>query len=98
MTALPLGPFETGRDAMAHPAVRVIYDAMHASPRRGVMGERCHQLLEGACSTAGVELGHYDHRILLWLAGWEPEVCAVVAGWVARAYEAGLAARAGDRS
>ena len=80
----PLGPFETGREAREVPAVRTIYAATRASNRRGVMGERNHQLLEEACTAAGVELGAYDRRILLWMAGWEPETCAVVAGWVSR--------------
>lgn len=81
----PLGPFETEREADKVPAVRAIYEATRASTRRGVMGERSHQLLDYACTAAGVELGQYDHRILLWMAGWEPQVCAVVAGLISRA-------------
>jgi hypothetical protein len=27
--------------------------------------------MEGACRAAGVKLGAYDERILLWRAGWE---------------------------
>jgi hypothetical protein len=34
-----------------------------------------------------VELGAYDHRILVWLAGWEPTICAVIAGLITRARE-----------
>jgi hypothetical protein len=29
---------------------------------------------------AGVQLGAYDQRILLWLAGYEPSTCAAIAG------------------
>ncbi len=79
------GPFETARQARETPAVRAAYDAMHASHRRGVMGERNHQMLNDACTAAGVELGAYDHRILLWLANWEPETIAVIAGIISRA-------------
>jgi hypothetical protein len=79
------GPFETDRGAMDHPAVRAIRTAMRESTRRGVGDEMCHRLLDEACSAAGVQLGAYDHRIVQWLAGWEPEVCIVVAGLVARA-------------
>jgi hypothetical protein len=81
----PLGPFETERDASEIPAVREIYTAARASSRRGVMAERSYQLLEDACTAGGVELGQYDHRILLWMAGWEPQMCAVVAGLISRA-------------
>ena len=35
--------------------------------------------------------GAYDHRILTWLAGWEPQICAVVAALITRAHAAGLA-------
>ncbi len=36
-------------------------------------------MLRAACEEADVELGAYDLRILAWLAGWEPQVCVVVA-------------------
>jgi hypothetical protein len=65
--------------------VQAVYDAFDAAPGTGRMQAPNHQLLEEACTAAGVELGAYDHRILLWLAGWEPQICAVVAGWVSRA-------------
>ena len=42
-------------------------------------------MLRAACEGADVELGAYDLRILAWLAGWEPQVCAVVAGLITRA-------------
>jgi hypothetical protein len=32
-----------------------------------------------------VDLGAYDLRIVSWLAGWERQTVAVVAGWVQRA-------------
>ena len=42
--------------------------------------------LTGACSAAGVQIGAYDLRILRWLANYEPQTCAVVAGLIARAH------------
>ena len=83
------GPLETAQQARELPAVRAIYDAMHASHRRGVMGERGYRLLDQACQAAGVQVGAYDHEILVWLAGFEPETCAVVAGLITRASQAG---------
>jgi hypothetical protein len=46
------------------------------------------RLLDEACEAAGVEIGDYDRRILGWLAGYEPAMCAVVAGLVSRAHRA----------
>lgn len=80
----PLGPFETEQEALGSPAVRAIYDAMRAAPGSGVMAGRGHRLLEKACEAADVEVGAYDRRILVWLAGFEPQACAVIAGLIAR--------------
>ena len=74
------GPYQTEREAAA--AVRHIT----ASPAEA-WGPGLHKVLEDACTAAGVELGAYDHAILLWLAGWEPSTVAVVAGLIARAHE-----------
>jgi hypothetical protein len=74
------GPFETEREARN--TVRHITDS---PPGTGAWGHGNHRLLEDACRAAGVELGAYDHAILLWLAGWEPSTVAVVAGLIARA-------------
>jgi hypothetical protein len=83
------GPFDTEDQARALPAVRAAYDAAHNSPRRGVMTEHNHRMLCEAATAAGVELGAYDHRILQWLAGYEPQTCAVLAGIISRARVAG---------
>jgi hypothetical protein len=77
------GPYET--EAQAREAVRAIYDAAQAPARRGVMAERNHKLLEDACRAARITVGAYDHRILTWLARWEPQTCAVIAGLITRA-------------
>jgi hypothetical protein len=55
------------------------------------MGEENRAFLESACQSAGVILGAYDAQILSWLAGYEPQMCAVVAGLVSRAHAAGRA-------
>jgi hypothetical protein len=74
------GPFETEAQARQLRAVRAVYDAMHASHRPGAGGQGCRELLAAACDGAGVQLGAYDRRILDWLAGYEPQACAVIAG------------------
>ena len=85
------GPNETEQQVRELPAVRAIYDAMHATHRRGVIGEMGYRLVDEACEAASVKVGAYDHRILTWLAGFEPETCAVVAGLITRAHQAGTA-------
>jgi hypothetical protein len=70
------GPFETEREASAA-AGHVFGDSII---------EDNHRLLHEACTAAGVELGAYDHSILLWLAGWELATCAVVAGLITRTH------------
>jgi hypothetical protein len=78
ITRCGAGPFETEREA------RQAAQHITHSPA-GSWGAGNHRLLEDACRTAGVELGAYDHSILLWLSGWEPSTVAVVAGLIARA-------------
>ena len=81
-------PCETERQARAD--VAGVYAQCERSSRRGVMGEANLAYLREACDQASVTLGAFDARILAWLAGWEPETCAVVAGLVTRANAAGL--------
>lgn len=83
------GPFETEREARELPAVQAVYEAFRADAGVGRMAPHIRRMLDEACAAAGVDLGAYDHRIVQWLAGWEPETCAVVAGLITRAYEAG---------
>jgi hypothetical protein len=76
------GPYDTERqaaDAASH-----ILNSPPEAWRNG-----CHRLMEDACTAAGIRLGAYDHRILLWLAEWEPSTCAVIAGLITRAHNAG---------
>lgn len=74
------GPFETEHEARA--AVEHILSSPAAAMRDGN-----HRLLEDSCRAAGVELGAWDQRILVWLASWEPSTVAVVAGLITRARE-----------
>ena len=83
-----MGPFGTEAEVLELPAVRVIYDASRASSRLGVLGELGYQMLIGACVEADARLGAYDRRILLWLAGFGSQTCAVVAGLIGRAHAA----------
>jgi hypothetical protein len=73
------GPFETQRQAAD--SVRHIIDSPPGSWSDGNL-----RLLEDACRAARVPLGAHDSRILVWLAGWDPWTCAVVAGLVTRAH------------
>jgi len=85
----PRGPFDTEDQARTHPAVRAVYEAARASSRRGAMQDPSEALITGACEAAGVALGEYDARIVRWVAGFEPQACAVIAGLIIRAAEAG---------
>lgn len=60
-------------------------------PGTGAWQAGSHRLLREALAGAGVDLGAYDHRIVAWLAGWEPQMCAVIAGLITRASQAGKA-------
>lgn len=81
------GPYEAREDT--RPVTRPAYEAARESRRRGVLGERAHRMLCESITAAGVELGAYDHRIVQWLAGMEVESCAVFAGIITRAHQAG---------
>ena len=83
------GPFETEEQARLLPAVRAVYAAFRSDPGTGKMTPHNHRMLCEALTEAGVELGVYDHKIMLWLAGWEPQTAAVIASWVQRASQHG---------
>ena len=78
-------PLETEKQARALPAVRAVYEAFAADPGIGKMAPHNEAMLIRACEAAGVTLGSYDRRIVHWLSGWEPDVCAVVADIIIRA-------------
>lgn len=76
----PPGPYDTERQAAQ--GAQHIYDS---PPGAGAWGTGNLQLLEDAARAAGVQLGAFDYRVMLWLAGFEPATCAVVAGLIRRA-------------
>jgi hypothetical protein len=86
-------PLDSEVEAHALPRVRAIYEASREG--RATLAEGNAALLTEAMVSAGVRFGAYDSRILAWLATWDPQVVASIAGWVERAYEAGKAERDG---
>lgn len=80
------GPYDTKRQVSETPAVQAVYAAFRAAPGVGAMEPHNRKLIEDACRAAGVELGAYDRRIVAWLAGYEPQTCAVIAGLIHRAH------------
>lgn len=81
-------PLKTEQQARELPEVQAIFRAFDASPGAGKMAPLNLAMLEQACAAAHVELGAYDQRILAWLAQWEPQTCAVIAGLITRAGDA----------
>lgn len=78
------GPFETEDEARTTPAVRAVYEA-YREAKSSLSGT---PIIAAACEAAGIELGAYDARILAWMRNWEPATCAVIAGLIARAWDA----------
>ncbi len=83
-----LGPFDTEQQVRELPAVREVYAAFDADPGVGKMAPHSLRMLLDVLAEAGVYVGRYDVRIAEWLATWEPQTVAVVAGWVQRASQA----------
>lgn len=86
------GPYETAEQ------VRAVVSRAYDDSRSGRASLRTsgYAMLNAACSAAEVRTGDFDRQIMDWLAGIEIETCAVFAGLVARAYQAGLANREGS--
>ena len=66
-----------------------IYQAFDADPGEGKVALPNLRMMLDVCVAADVETRTVDRRILGWLAGFEPETCAVIAGLVTRAPAAG---------
>ena len=81
-------PFETEAQVRALPAVQAVYEAFDRDPGAGKMRPHNLRMLLDALAEAGVFVGAYDIRIAEWLATWEPQTVAVIAGWVRRASQA----------
>lgn len=84
-------PLESEDQARALAPVRDAYAAMAASRSPGVMAAYNQAILLTVLQAEGVELGAYDRRQVEWLAGWEPQQIAAIAGWIERAHAAGKA-------
>jgi hypothetical protein len=83
------GPYETREQVRDRNEARAAWAAWHADPEPGKMAPHLHRMLDEACAAARDELGAYDHRILTWMAGWEAETVAVIAGIIRRAAAGG---------
>lgn len=79
------GPFATRAQAQAVPAVRAAFADAHERNQPGTLAAHKRAMLHAALSGAGVELGEFDRHIADYLAGNEPHVIAVIAGWITRA-------------
>jgi hypothetical protein len=77
------GPFESEDQARTTSTVRAIYEAYRAGITS--LHDGSADLLLSACEQAEVTLGAYDRRILVWLAMFEPQAAAAVAGIINRA-------------
>ena len=79
------GPYETELEAIK--AARIWETQGQTMPSASLT-----MLIEACSDAAGLKLGAYDTLTLEWLAGHDqPQRCAVVAGLIERAYEAGKA-------
>jgi hypothetical protein len=76
-------PFESESQALATPAIQAVYRAYDVGTTS--LRDAAADLLLSACEKAGVTLGAYDRRILVWLAGFEPQAATAVAGVIVRA-------------
>lgn len=79
--AAPSGPYETEEQVFE------VTRGAHGVP--GGSTEYNHGRLLDTCKAAGVYLGAFDHLIVRWLAGWEPQTVAVVVGLITRAHAEG---------
>jgi hypothetical protein len=82
------GPFQNERAACA--AARAV---IPPEPGWSILSQSQRaELLLCALSDAGVETSTFEYGTAWWLCGWEDHVTAIVARWIARAFEAGKAA------
>jgi hypothetical protein len=82
--SVPYGPYEIEQQARAD--VAYIHEQSWRSVRPGALAEANLARLTDVCERAGVVLGAFDSRILGWLANYEPETCAAIAGLISRAH------------
>lgn len=80
------GPYHTDRQAADD--AREVYRERPG----GFTGANYERLID-TCVQTGITIGAFDHRILVWLSGWEPETCQVVIGLIRRAHAANAEGR-----
>ena len=81
----PIGPFTTEAEARA-----AAHEIVPPEGSWSILGPGQNmEILTLACASAGVVLGTYDEQIVEWLAGFSDASCAVFAGLITRAFEAG---------
>lgn len=84
------GPYDLEEQTYVEPmptAVTALHDSgrvRSGDPDRLVRDTQARALL-AAVLDAGVEIGEFDRRILVWLAGWEPSTVQVLIGIISRA-------------
>lgn len=78
----------TGPAALETEAQARAYAAQYRQDRG--LGEGNRVMLAAAVERRGIKPGVYERRVLNWLAGLEPQVCAVIARLIGGAYAAGL--------
>jgi hypothetical protein len=88
------GPYESEADARADAHLAVTPEPGWSILRAAGNLE----LLNQAIQDAGLAIGAYDERVLSWLSVYEDSICQVIAGWVARAHEAGRQPEPGTRT
>jgi hypothetical protein len=76
------GPFENADQARDLPEVREIYRTYTPG---SLLADGAQRLITQALYAAGVSLGAYDEALTRFIGGFEPQIAAVVASWVARA-------------
>src|SRR5215831_15295542 len=91
------GPYEYEAAAAAETMPSAVRDLHRAGLVRPgdpdhLVRDQIMAALTEACAAAGITLGSFDRRILLWLSGWEPETAQVMVDLISRAHAAGLAA------
>ncbi len=83
------GPFESESQVRELPAMRAMWERWRAAYPRPEASAELHAaaaaLIESACERSGVAIGAYDRRLINWLAGFDPDYCAVFAGLISRA-------------
>lgn len=78
-----MGPYDTEAAACDEPMPQAVAALHHTgNPGRAAYMLKLRALYD-VCSS--IPLGHYDRRILEWVAGWEPATVQAIVGIIRRA-------------